>query len=76
VRILFFNDFNQILFEQILLGIAAAGVLRLLLATRPYDACKGGATVLTTYVAQNATAANGGVSYAADYVRNWQVCIN
>jgi MIP family channel proteins len=57
---------------QLLGGIAAAGVLRLLLATRPYDACKGGATVLTTYVAQNATVANGGVSYAADYVRNWQ----
>jgi hypothetical protein len=59
----------------VFLGIAAGGLLRLLLATRSYDACKGGATVLTVYAALNETTANGPVYYIADYVRVWQVCI-
>jgi len=59
-------------FVQLLGGIAAAGLLRLLLTTRTYDACKGGATVLTTYVAYNETSIHGRAYYVADYVRNWQ----
>lgn len=57
---------------QLLGGIAAGGLLRLLLVNRTYDACKGGATVLTTYAAYNETGPVGRVFYAADYVRNWQ----
>jgi MIP family channel proteins len=57
---------------QLLGGIAAGGILRLLLTTRNYAACKGGATLLTTYVAVNETGINGPVYYVADYVRIWQ----
>jgi len=57
---------------QLLGGIGAAGVLRLLLTTRTYDACKGGATVLAQYAAYNETTIHGRVYYVADYVRNWQ----
>jgi len=57
---------------QLLGGIAAGGLLRLLLVNRAYDACKGGATVLTNYVAYNETGLAGRVYYVADYVRNWQ----
>jgi hypothetical protein len=60
---------------QLLGGIAAGGILRLLLATRTYNACKGGATLLTQYVAFNETGVNGPVYHVADYVRIWQVCI-
>jgi hypothetical protein len=61
--------------DEIFLGIAAGGLLRLLLATRTYDACKGGATLLTTYAAVNQTVNNGVVYHAADSVRIWQVCV-
>jgi len=57
---------------QLLGGIAAGGLLRLLLSTPTYATCKGGATVLTTYVASNVTSSNVVVYYVADYVRNWQ----
>jgi len=60
---------------QLLGGIGAAGVLRLLLTTRTYDACKGGATLLAQQVAYNETGIpgiQGRVYYVADYVRNWQ----
>lgn len=56
-------------------GIAAGGILRLLLANRTYNACQGGATLLTRYAAYNVTASNGVVThYAGDYVSIWQVC--
>jgi hypothetical protein len=61
--------------NKILLGIAAAGLLRLLLTTRTYQACNGGATLLTKYAAYNVTGNNGRVYHPADYVQNWQVCI-
>jgi hypothetical protein len=48
--------------------------LRLLLAAKPYAACKGGATVLTTYLALNETNLRVQTYYIADYVRIWQVC--
>lgn len=57
---------------QLLGGIAAGGLLRLLLATRTYNACRGGATLLTEYVALNQTANGVFVAYPADYVRVWQ----
>jgi aquaporin related protein len=57
---------------QLLGGIAAAGLLRLLLTTRTYQACKGGATLLTKYAAYNVTGNNGRVYHPADYVQNWQ----
>lgn len=57
---------------QLLGGIAAGGLLRLLLATRTYNACRGGATYLTQYVAYNETANGVFVAYPADYVRVWQ----
>lgn len=57
---------------QLLGGIAAGGLLRLLLATRTYNACRGGATLLTEYVAFNQTANGVFVAYPADYVRVWQ----
>jgi len=60
--------------KPISLGIAAAGLLRLLLSTRAYNACKGGATLLATH-AFNVTGINGRVFPEVDYVRNWQVCI-
>ncbi|CAF1062825.1 unnamed protein product [Rotaria sordida] len=56
---------------QLLGGIAAGGLLRLLLATRIYNDCKGGATLLTKYIVANETSVKGGV-YVADYVRIWQ----
>jgi MIP family channel proteins len=57
---------------QLLGGIGAAGLLRLLLVTRTYTTCKGGATVLT-YVVNNTVANNGRVvATTVDYVRNWQ----
>jgi len=57
---------------QLLGGIAAGGILRLLLATRIYNKCAGGATLLTSYPAYNETGVNGFVTYQADYVRIWQ----
>ncbi|UJR37036.1 hypothetical protein I4U23_029742 [Adineta vaga] len=57
---------------QLLGGIAAAGLLRLLLATYTYAGCKGGATLLTTYAAVNRTVDNRVVYYTADYVTFWQ----
>jgi MIP family channel proteins len=57
---------------QLLGGIAAGGLLRLLLSTRTYAACKGGTTLLTTYVALNETSVNGPIYYTEDYVRIWQ----
>jgi len=57
---------------QLLGGIAAGGLLRLLLVNRAYDSCKGGATLLATYPAHNETTAAGRVFYAADYLRDWQ----
>ncbi|CAF2462426.1 unnamed protein product [Rotaria sp. Silwood2] len=58
---------------QLLGGIAAGGLLRLLLATKTYATCKGGATLLTTYVASNVTTINAPpIYYAADSVRIWQ----
>ncbi len=51
--------------------------MRLLLAAKPYAACKGGATVLTTYIVTNTTGPNGRIvtTTVVDHVRNWQVCI-
>jgi len=57
---------------QLLGGIAAGGILRLLLATRTYSACRGGATLLTHYAAFNETGVNGPVYHVADHVRIWQ----
>jgi len=56
------------------LGIAAGGLLRLLLAAKPYAECKGGATVLAIYRVLNETNVRAQVYYTADYVRIWQVC--
>jgi transposase len=56
------------------LGIAAGGILRLLLPTRTYQGCKGGATLLTHYAAINGTGVDGPFYYAADGVGIWQVC--
>ncbi|CAF1617709.1 unnamed protein product [Rotaria magnacalcarata] len=56
---------------QLLGGIAAGGILRLLLTTSVYGQCKGGATLLAKY-AVNETAVKGAVSYGADSVRIWQ----
>jgi len=58
------------------IGIAAGGILRLILATRTYGACKGGATLLATYPAFNETGVHGTTYHAADYVGIWQVCIS
>jgi len=58
---------------QLLGGIAAGGILRLLLSTHTYNACKGGATLLTHYPAFNTTGANGVIQLVpADDVRIWQ----
>jgi len=57
---------------QLLGGIAAGGILRLLLASRAYNACRGGATLLTHYAAVNETGSNGFVYHAADHVTIWQ----
>jgi aquaporin related protein len=57
---------------QLLGGIAAGGILRLILATRTYGACKGGATLLATYPAFNETGVHGTTYHAADYVGIWQ----
>ena len=57
---------------QLLGGIAAGGLLRLLLSTKTYGACKGGATLLTAYAASNETGINGPILHAADSVRIWQ----
>ena len=57
------------------LGIAAGGILRLLLASRAYNACRGGATLLTRYAAVNETGPNGVVYQVTDHVSIWQVCI-
>ena len=51
------------------LGIAAGGLLRLLLPAHPYSVCAGGATLLKTYTARNLTNV-----YTLDYVEFWQVC--
>lgn len=42
---------------QLLGGIAAGGLLRLLLPTKTYASCKGGATYLASHAVSNATAA-------------------
>ncbi|CAF1103407.1 unnamed protein product [Adineta ricciae] len=56
---------------QLLGGIAAGGLLRLLLTGHAYNACKGGATLLTTYVVANET--NGrGIVYTHEEVGIWQ----
>ncbi|CAF4971634.1 unnamed protein product, partial [Rotaria socialis] len=55
---------------QLLGGIAAGGILRLLLTTNVYGQCKGGATLLAKY--GNETVAKGAVSYGVDSVRIWQ----
>lgn len=57
---------------QLLGGIAAGGLSRLLLATRTYNACRGGATFLTQYAAGNETINGVFVAYPADSVRIWQ----
>jgi len=57
---------------QLLGGIAAGGILRLLLPTRVYAACKGGATLLTKYAAFNETGINGPIYHTVDSVRIWQ----
>ena len=57
---------------QLLGGIAAGGLLRLLLPSKTYAACKGGATLLATDVVANATGVTGTVLYTADNVRFWQ----
>jgi hypothetical protein len=59
--------------DQFRLGIAAGGLLRLLLSNRAYATCKGGATILTSYVAVNETSINGPIYYTADSIRFWQV---
>lgn len=56
---------------QLLGGIAAGGLLRLLLPTKTYAACKGGATLLAADAASNVTSVAGS-AYTADYVRFWQ----
>jgi len=57
---------------QFLGGIAAGGILRLVLPTRTYTACRGGATFLTKYAAFNETATSGSVNHAANNVGIWQ----
>jgi len=57
---------------QLLGGIAAGGILRLLLSTRTYNACQGGATLLTKYAAFNTTGPHGVTVYVEDSVRIWQ----
>ncbi|CAF1089299.1 unnamed protein product [Rotaria sp. Silwood1] len=57
---------------QLLGGIAAGGLLRLLLARKTYETCFGGATLLKTYGPLNITTINGPTYYAADSVRIWQ----
>lgn len=57
---------------QLLGGIAAGGLLRLLLSMKTYKTCSGGATLLASYAAANETSANGPVYYAAESVRVWQ----
>jgi MIP family channel proteins len=58
---------------QLLGGIAAGGILRLLLPTRTFNACRGGATLLTEYTAYNTTGPSGAsVPYVVDSVRIWQ----
>jgi len=57
-----------------LIRYCAAGLLRLLVANRTYNTCKGGATLLATYSAFNETSFAGRVYHEADFVRNWQVC--
>ncbi|CAF1226263.1 unnamed protein product [Rotaria sp. Silwood1] len=56
---------------QLLGGIAAGGLLRLLLATPIYKKCEGGTTLLTKY-AFNETNVKGVVEYVNDSVRIWQ----
>ena len=57
---------------QLLGGVAAGGLLRLLLTTNTYQTCKGGATLLTKYVATNVTTATGQLYYPEESVRIWQ----
>jgi len=57
---------------QLLGGIAAAGLLRLLVSAKTYYDCKGGATLLATYPAFNESTPNGYIHHGIDYVRNWQ----
>lgn len=58
-----------------LLGVAAGGLLRLLLTKNAYETCKGGVTELTSYAALNMSTTAGLVYHPADSVRIWQVCI-
>jgi glycerol uptake facilitator-like aquaporin len=68
-RILFF-------FKNCFSGIAAGGILNLLLPNPTYQACKGGATLLTHYAAYNGTGPDGVlVQYPASSINIWQVCI-
>lgn len=63
------------IFPLLVSGLAAGGILRLLLPSRVYSACQGGATLLTRYGAYNETGANGAIVYhGVDYVSIWQVC--
>lgn len=54
------------------LGLAAGGLLRLLLPNRVFDGCAGGATLLTKYPSVNTTV-NGVVQVMDDGVTIWQV---
>ncbi len=56
-------------------GIAAGGILRLLLASYTYYGCHGGVTYLSQYPAINITGANGVVYQTAEGLNIWQVCI-
>jgi hypothetical protein len=65
----------MICLKKISLGVAAAGLLRLLLLSDTYSKCKGGATLLTSIVVNTTTNSSRGVTYGLDTVRNWQVCV-
>lgn len=56
---------------QLLGGIAAGGLLRLLLTNHAYGSCKGGATLLANYVTANETV-RGQVQYVNESIGIWQ----
>lgn len=57
---------------QLLGGIAAGGLLRLLLADRVYATCKGAATLLTQYPGYNEPTNNGTMYHVSESVGPWQ----
>ena len=61
--------------NRIKLGIAAGGLLRLLLTTRTYAsaACSGGATLLATYPEVNVTEYGRLVQHPYEEITIWQV---